>query len=294
MRGGPSLPGSWSRPYEWDTDLVRIWSFAKGHGTGNDFVILLDRHTMSDPSADEVVWLCDRHRSVGGDGLLRVVRAREIDGWDGDPDLWFMDYRNADGSLAQMCGNGARVFARYLAEQDLVSGPVFDIGTRDGVKHIEITSRDQIRVGMGTVHVSATVPVTVTGQEFAATAAQVGTTHAVVQVDDLAGLDLSRAPEVRAADFPDGVNVEFVVSEQDRIRMRVHERGVGETLSCGTGTVAAAAVLGREHPDSHRRLVEVPGGLVEVELGPLTADGREAWLTGPAEITVHGKIHLPD
>ncbi|HIT74901.1 MAG TPA: diaminopimelate epimerase, partial [Candidatus Avipropionibacterium avicola] len=223
---------------------MRIWSFAKGHGTGNDFVILLDRHAMADPTAEEVRQLCDRHRSVGGDGLLRVVRARSIEGWDGDPDLWFMDYRNADGSLAEMCGNGARVFARYLAEQDLVSGPEFDIATRAGVKRIELTSRGLVRVAMGPVRVGGEVTIGLGGQQHRGWSAEVGNPHAVVGVDAdaLTGLDLSRAPQFSEQDFADGVNVEFVTEpgDRDEVRMRVHERGVGETLSCGTGTVAAA------------------------------------------------------
>lgn len=273
---------------------MRIWSFAKGHGTGNDFVILLDRHAMTDPTPAEVALLCDRHRSIGGDGLIRVVRARSIEGWDGDPDLWFMDHRNADGSLAQMCGNGARVFARHLLDNDLVSGLSFDVATRDGVKRIEVTGRERIRVAMGPVSIGPTVRVSTSGQTLTGTAADVGNPHAVVVVEDLSGMDLSRAPEVGTDDFPEGVNVEFATEAGDRIRMRVHERGVGETLSCGTGTVAVAAVLGRGTPEPHHRIVEVPGGAVEVELGPLDGDRREAWLTGPAEITIHGKVQLPD
>lgn len=99
------------------TGRMRNWPFAKGHGTHNDFVIINDRHGMYDPDSADVRFLCDRHGGIGGDGVLRVVRARYVKDWDGDPDLWFMDYRNADGSIAEMCGNGVRVFARYLVEE---------------------------------------------------------------------------------------------------------------------------------------------------------------------------------
>src|ERR687897_2079188 len=113
---------------------MRHWSFAKGHGTGNDFVVLLDREAMLDVGEAEVRFLCDRHIGIGGDGLLRAVFARHIEEWDGEPDLWFMDYRNADGSVAEMCGNGIRVFARYLADQGLASGAVIPIATRSGLR----------------------------------------------------------------------------------------------------------------------------------------------------------------
>ena len=103
---------------------MRRWSFAKGHGTENDFVILLDRESMLDVGPSEVRFICDRRAGIGADGLLRAVLARHIDGWEGDGGLWFMDYRNADGSIAEMCGNGLRVFVRFLLDQDLVSGPM--------------------------------------------------------------------------------------------------------------------------------------------------------------------------
>jgi diaminopimelate epimerase len=113
---------------------MRHWSFAKGHGTGNDFVVLLDREAMLDVGEAEVRFLCDRHIGIGGDGLLRAVFAKHIEEWDGEPDLWFMDYRNADGSVAEMCGNGIRVFVRFLLQHDLATGPVVQVATRAGRK----------------------------------------------------------------------------------------------------------------------------------------------------------------
>jgi diaminopimelate epimerase len=275
---------------------MRRWSFSKGHGTQNDFVIVLDREGTLHIGPAEVRYLCDRHAGVGGDGLLRAVRARHVPEWDGDGDLWFMDYRNADGSVAQMCGNGLRVFTRFLLDNALVTGPTVPVGTRSGLMEATALPDTRIRVSMGPVRVAdATVTVrTSDGASHAALPADVGNPHAVAFVDDLTALDLHIAPEAPAEAFPEGVNVEFVREVGPRhIALRVHERGVGETRSCGTGTVAAAAAT-RVHtgdtsplPVTYR--VDVPGGEVEVEL---TAD--QAYLTGPAVLVAHGQVLVPE
>ena len=135
---------------------MRRWSFSKGHGTENDFVLLLDRESMLDVGPAEVRYLCDRRAGVGGDGLLRAVLAKHIDSWDGDGSLWFMDYRNADGSVAEMCGNGARVFARFLADQGLASGPTVPIATRSGLRETTLLPDGRVRVAMGPVTVGDT------------------------------------------------------------------------------------------------------------------------------------------
>jgi diaminopimelate epimerase len=273
---------------------VRRWQFSKGHGTQNDFVVLLDRENVLDPSDDDVRWLCDRRAGIGGDGLLRVVRARHVPEWDGDPHLWFMDYRNADGSVAQMCGNGVRVFVRYLLEEGLASGPDVPVATRAGLKLASVLPDGRIRVGMGAVQVApGTVRVTTAdGGTYDATPADVGNPHAVSFGTHLDRLDLTRAPTWGpAATFPDGVNLEFVQPLGERhVAMRVFERGVGETRSCGTGTVAAAAASrARDGGGDGTWTVDVPGGRVEVEL-----TGDEAFLTGPAVIVAHGEVALPN
>jgi diaminopimelate epimerase len=277
---------------------MRRWSFSKGHGTENDFVVLLDRDDTMGVGPAEVRYLCDRHAGIGADGLLRVVRARHILEWEGDGGLWFMDYRNADGSLAQMCGNGLRVFIRFLLENDLASGPVVEVATRSGLQEATVLPDTRIRVSMGRVRVAAaeaTVSVrTADGTTHAALPVDVGNPHGVAFVDDVAALDLHTPPEVAAEAFPEGVNLEFVRTlGPRRIALRVHERGVGETRSCGTGTVAAAAAA-RAHsgdtdplPVTYR--VEVPGGEVEVEL---TDD--QAYLTGPAVLVAHGQVVVPE
>ncbi|SDU85974.1 diaminopimelate epimerase [Microlunatus sagamiharensis] len=276
---------------------MRRWRFSKGHGTQNDFVVLLDRENVLDPSDEDVRWLCDRRAGIGGDGLLRAVMARHVPEWDGDPGLWFMDYRNADGSVAQMCGNGVRVFVRYLLDQGLATGPTVDVATRAGLKPATALPDGRVRVGMGRVAVApGTVRVTTAGgSAYDATSVDVGNPHAVSVVTGVGSLDLTREPRWEPAEaFGEGVNLEFVEPLGERhVAMRVHERGVGETRSCGTGTVAAAAAaralgVGGASGGDGVWTVDVPGGRVEVELV-----GDEAHLTGPAVLVAHGEVTLP-
>jgi diaminopimelate epimerase len=287
---------------------MRTWSFTKGHGTQNDFVLLLDPDDELDVGPAEVRFLCDRHAGIGGDGLLRAVRARHVPEWDGDGALWFMDYRNADGSVAEMCGNGVRVFATFLVEHGLVEhGPVehgvvedlvIPVATRGGLKEATMLPDGRVRVAMGPVTVGTgeeTVTITTgDGQRHTARPADVGNPHAVSFVDELSHLPLEVAPVYPVQRFPDGVNLEFVTLRgPQHIAMRVHERGVGETRSCGTGTVAAAEVarlhVGDRSPLPVTYRVDVPGGSVEVEL---TDD--QAYLTGPAVLVASGEVLVPE
>jgi diaminopimelate epimerase len=263
---------------------MREISFVKGHGTLNDFVLLADPDRLQQLSEADVALLCDRRAGVGGDGILRAVRAGHLPGWDGDPDTWFMDYRNADGSVAEMCGNGLRVFLRYLLAEGLANSERITVLTRAGLRSGEVLPDGRIAVTMG--------PVDVAGRRLAATAVDVGNPHAVCVLPegaDLAGFDLSTPPVWAPADaFPSGVNVELVErAGPDRLRMRVHERGSGETRSCGTGVVAAAAVAGAGWADGRAIRVDVPGGSLEARL----QDG-EAVLTGPAVLVARGTIDL--
>ena len=276
---------------------MRRWSFTKGHGTENDFVVILDRESMLEVEPAEVRFICNRRAGIGADGLLRAVLAKHVDGWDSDGALWFMDYRNADGSIAEMCGNGIRVFVRYLLDQDLVSGPIVEIATRSGPKVATALPDGRIRVTMGPVVVGSrsVVVTTADGVDFKALTADVGNPHAVSFADNLDRLALYAPPRWDPADeFPAGVNLEFVRQlGPQHIAMRVHERGVGETHSCGTGTVAAAAAT-RVHdqdltplPVTYR--VDTRGGSVEVELTE-----HEAYLTGPAVLVARGELAMPD
>ena len=266
-----------------------VIDFAKGHGTRNDFVLVADPDGLFDLTPEQVRSLCDRRGGIGADGVLRAVRASMMPGWEAHHGIWFMDYRNADGSIAEMCGNGLRVFLRYLDEEGLISSSTVDVATRAGVRSGRLLPDGQVAVTMGPVRLGAE-PVTVAhgGREWPALAVAVGNPHAVVEVeaDQLDRLDLTLAPIWRPATaFPDGVNVEFVVREGNgRLRLRVHERGVGETESCGTGVVAAAAALG----DGPQVTVTVPGGTLAVDLSQ-----DIAMLTGPAEIVARGVCTLP-
>lgn len=276
--------------------MAGVLDFAKGHGTLNDFVLITDPDDRIALSDADVRFLCDRRAGIGGDGLLRAVRARHIPGWRGDGDVWFMDYRNADASPAEMCGNGLRVFLRYLHEEGLVPAAATElqVGTRAGLRAGELLPDGRVRVWLGRPDVGGgTIDVTIGDRTWPATPVDVGNPHAVAVLragDDLAGLDLGVEPARTAGSFPGGVNYEFVEEVGPRfVRMRVHERGVGETMSCGTGTVAAASAVAAAHGETEGTwTVQVPGGTVEVEL----RDGQ-AWLTGPAVVVARGRVALP-
>lgn len=263
--------------------------FAKGHGTRNDFVLLADPDNLLHLTAAQVAQLCDRRSGVGGDGLLRAVRANLVPEWSGADDVWFMDYRNADGSLAEMCGNGLRVFLRYLEEEGLVTGEQVSVATRSGLRSGRFLTDGRIAVGMGPVILGGEVEVALADASWPARSVDVGNPHAVAVLDDaaqLAGLDLSKAPSWQPVEaFPNGVNTEFVVQEAPgHLRLRVFERGVGETQSCGTGIVAAAAAVG----NTDHCTVDVLGGTLEVDL-----TGAEPVLTGPAVVVARGTCLLP-
>ena len=260
--------------------------FLKGHGTQNDFVLLPDLDATLDLTEERVRVLCDRRAGLGADGVLRVVPGKVIDG--ADDGLWFMDYRNADGSIAEMCGNGVRVFGRYLVDAGLVSEPEFTIGTRAGTR--AVTVDDVVTVEMGQVRVTGTSLATVQGGTVAGVAVNVGNPHLVCVIEDadkLASLDLTVPPLHDPETFPEGVNIEFVVVEAaDHLRMRVHERGVGETRSCGTGTVAAVAGVLFSRGEQHgAATVDVPGGRLRV-----TVDPGGSTLAGPAVFTARGEL----
>ncbi|PRX46439.1 diaminopimelate epimerase [Prauserella shujinwangii] len=260
--------------------------FLKGHGTQNDFVLLPDAAGLLDLTPDRVAALCDRQRGLGADGVLRVVRSAAL-GLPSEGE-WFMDYRNADGSVAEMCGNGMRVFARYLAEAGLETGTEFVVGSRAGDRLVRVHPDRSVTVQMGLARITGTSVTVVGGRELSGVAVDVGNPHLVSTLDDdVASLDLRDQPCFDTDSFPEGVNLEFVnVLADGELRMRVHERGVGETRSCGTGTVAAvAAVLHLDGSDAGSATVDIPGGRVSVTVG---RDGST--LTGPAEFVARGEL----
>ena len=260
--------------------------FLKGHGTENDFILLPDLSGALDLTPSRVRGLCDRHRGLGADGVLRVVPGALVEDAPPCGEDWFMDYRNADGSTAEMCGNGVRVFARYLIEAGLVSGPEFRIGSRTGSRHVRSNDDGTVTVEMGHVHCDGTSTVTVGGAAFTGIIVDVGNPHLACLTDvPVEQLDLSVPPGHDPGNFPHGINVEFVnVLAPGQLRMRVHERGVGETRSCGTGTVAAlAAALAAQRQQIGEAEVQTLGGRLHVAIFP----GGSA-LTGPAVLVARG------
>jgi diaminopimelate epimerase len=271
------------------------FAFTKGHGTENDFVVLPDPDgaVHGDLDAGLVRALCDRHAGLGADGVLRAVRSEAYD----DPDAvaargaaeWFMDYRNADGSLSEMCGNGIRVFAAFLAREGLVpTDRPLAVGTRAGLRTVTFLGDGRMTVDMGEPDVLGETKVIVGDRSWPALHVSMGNPHAVAFVDDLADAGpLLEAPTHDPATYPDGVNVEFVVRRGERhVAMRVHERGSGETRSCGTGACAvmvAAAVADGAGPGTSYR-VDVPGGRLDVAWEP---DGRVS-MTGSAALVADG------
>lgn len=277
--------------------------FLKGHGTENDFILLPDFAKL-DPAADvpaldgeQVRRLCDRNAGVGADGVLRVLpvgAATEAEGLATGAARWFMDYRNADGSVSEMCGNGARLFARYLLDAGLEAAPTFELATRGGVRVVSLSSSGDLCVDMGPAKPGVESVARVAGEDFPGRQVSMSNPHLVCFTDVHVGdLDLAHAPVVDDQLFPQGVNVEFVnylntgaVTEVLRIRMRVHERGVGETRSCGTGACAAAAqALAQVGRDTGEVTVDVPGGRVSVSVTPETTI-----LGGPAVFVASGEI----
>lgn len=270
--------------------------FVKGHGTENDFIIIPDANGVIDLSDSRVRALCDRRAGLGADGVIRVVRTDACDDPAAvaarDEAQWFMDYRNADGSLSQMCGNGVRVMALYLATHaDVDLRNQLLIATRGGIKRIDFDGAN-ITVDMGEPVVKGESNVGVGAKSWSSRHVDMGNPHAVAFVESLedAG-DLREAPQYDAAVYPEGVNIEFVTRVGDHhVAMRVHERGVGETRSCGTGAcaagVAAALVDGAERGETY--VVDVPGGALEVTW---TADDR-VLLSGPAVLVAEGTVDL--
>jgi diaminopimelate epimerase len=278
--------------------------FAKGHGTQNDFVLLPDLDAKLTLTPAVVAALCDRRRGLGADGVLRVTTAGAVlaagvldrvpDGVTADD--WYMDYRNADGSTAQMCGNGARVFAHYLRASGWESRDEFVVGSLAGPRPVVLHRADatnaDISVDMGKTNTLGEGQAVVGGRAFNGLAVDVGNPHLAcvdseLTLEALAALDVAAPVTFDKAQFPEGVNVEVVTAPADgSVSMRVHERGVGETRSCGTGTVAAAvAALSYAGAANGTLTVRIPGGDVVVTITEATS-----YLRGPSVLVANGQL----
>ena len=248
-----------------------------GHGTENDFVILFDPDSQYVITPAQIAAICNRSSGIGADGFIRITKP------DGK---WFMDYSNSDGSIAEMCGNGIRVMARYLVARGHLPEGIFAINTRAGIKHLRVPLEGDISVNMGQVtDEMEEIEVTQNGKTWEGLNISVGNPHAVVFFENLEEVgSLETAPVVSPqSSYPEGVNVEFVqLLANNEARMRVHERGSGETRSCGTGTcaVALAATLHTRGKLPSRWTIYPPGGRLIVDI-----DGHSnATLIGPAEL----------
>ena len=248
-----------------------------GHGTENDFVILFDPDSQYVITPAQIAAICNRSSGIGADGFIRITKP------DG---RWFMDYSNSDGSIAEMCGNGIRVMARYLVARGHLPEGIFAINTRAGIKHLRVPFEGDISVNMGQVtDEMEEIEVTQNGKTWEGLNISVGNPHAVVFLENLEEVgSLETTPVVSPqSSYPEGVNVEFVqILTNNEARMRVHERGSGETRSCGTGTcaVALAATLHTRGKLPSRWTIYPPGGRLIVDI-----DGHSnATLIGPAEL----------
>jgi diaminopimelate epimerase len=278
--------------------------FAKGHGTQNDFVLLPDPDGRLSLTPATVSALCDRRRGLGADGVLRVTSAEAAMAagvFDRLPEGvaagdWYMDYRNADGSIAQMCGNGVRVFAHYLRASGLESRDDFIVGSLAGPRPVVLHEWDDtaadVTVEMGKTNQLGAGEAIVGGRPFAGLAVDVGNPHLAcvdpdLTLDELAALDVAAPVSFDRAQFPQGVNVEILTAPHSgAVSMRVHERGVGETRSCGTGTVAAAvAALAFGGATTGTLLVRIPGGEVTV-----TVTDASSYLRGPSVLVARGEL----
>jgi len=278
--------------------------FAKGHGTQNDFVLLRDLSAGLALQPAAVAALCDRRQGLGADGVLRVTTAGALvdagvldrlpDGAASDD--WFMDYRNADGSIAEMCGNGVRVFAHYLRASGLEDRDEFVVGSRGGPRPVLIHHADdvtaEVTVEMGKINVLGPGWAVVGGRRLTSIGVDVGNPHLAcldpeLTEEALAALDVGAPVDFDRRQFPEGVNIEVLSRPVNGVvSMRVHERGVGETRSCGTGTVAAAVAALHDLGERTGVLqVRIPGGEVRVEIGDTSS-----WLRGPSVLMANGEV----
>lgn len=271
--------------------------FTKSHGAGNDFVMIEDLRNRLKLTAEAVAKLCDRHKGIGADGVIRITRSDSAD--------FFMDYYNAGGDVAEMCGNGIRCLAKYVADRGLFHGDRMRVDTRAGVKELELAFNNEgcvyrVRVDMGPpileperIPVRADdplhVPLAVDGFAFDAVSVSMGNPHAILYVDDLDHTPFEDlGPRVEAHElFPAHVNAEFVqVLNDGEVRARVYERGVGETQACGTGACAIAVGSNLRGLTGKNLAVHLPGGTLDIEW----AENGHVYMTGPAEEVFHGSL----
>lgn len=262
--------------------------FTKMHGLGNDYIFLNCMEGMPEDPGGLSRRLSNRHFGVGGDGIICVCPSRRAD--------FRMRMFNADGSEGAMCGNGIRCFGKYVYDKGLTDRRHLTIETRAGDRELSLLIRDGAvtgaAVGMGAPALGEPVELLLDGRNYTARPVSMGNPHAVMEVDDLAALDLSVIGPLaeRHPAFSRRVNAEFVrVLNRRELEMRVWERGSGETLACGTGACAAAAAAIAGGLTGHRVTVRLPGGELSVRW-----DGGDApmYMTGPAVTVFEGTVDI--
>jgi diaminopimelate epimerase len=264
---------------------MTLIDFTKSHGLGNDFVIIEDLDGRVDLTPEAVARLCDRHFGIGADGLM-IVRGSSVADY-------FMDFRNADGSVAEMCGNGVRAFAKYIYDR-LAPNPSLSIETLAGIKTVRIDVEDEppiIEVDMGAPTDPLRRSLEVNGRRYEAICLSMGNPHCVVFVEDtdLAAVAVDGAAIESLDIFPEKTNVEFVQAmSRDKLRVRVWERGVGETLACGTGACAALVAANVNGIADRTARIELPGGYLSVDW----RENNHLSLAGPVKEVFTGRIEL--
>ena len=277
--------------------------FTKMHGIGNDYVYVnCFEETVKDPSA-VARFVSDRHFGIGSDGLI-LIRPSDIADCE-------MDMYNLDGSQGAMCGNGIRCVAKYVFDHGIADKTSISIATRSGIKYVDLTVKDGkaslVKVNMGSPILQAKQipvvaeteqvidsPITVDGREYHITAVSMGNPHAIVYMDDIDHMEIEKiGPSFENhINFPDRVNTEFVeVLDEHTVKMRVWERGSGETLACGTGAcaVTVASVLNNKVDGSQPVTVKLLGGDLSIFWNQ---EENLVYMTGPATTVFDGEIDL--
>jgi diaminopimelate epimerase len=273
--------------------------FTKYQGLGNDFV-LIDNRTQAEPvlTPEQSVNLCDRHFGIGADGIIFLLPGT------GDTDYTMRIY-NSDGSEPEMCGNGIRCLARFIADTEGQAIANYRIHTLAGVITPQITANGLVKVDMGQPRLLAkqipttlaapefkvvNQPLEAAGQTWSVTCVSMGNPHCITFVEDVAAIDLTAlGPQFEHHPaFPQRINTEFIqVVRPDYLKMRVWERGAGITLACGTGACAALVAAVLSDQAQPRATVELPGGPLEIEWAGYD---QPVLMTGPAELVFRGKI----
>jgi diaminopimelate epimerase len=274
--------------------------FAKYHGIGNDFVFLADPTDELELTPGLVQNLSDRRFGIGGDGVIRVAPGR--DGAD-----LFMDYLNSDGSVGEMCGNGIRCLAVFARAEGMTDKDEIDVGTRAGTKTVSILGDGRVRVDMGApIFTPSEIPINWPGDDalhakidlegdiVEIAALSMGNPHAVIFLEEALKAPIRSGPLIERHEmFPNGTNVEFArVESPEHVRMRVWERGSGETLACGTGACAVAVAARILEGGAPRMTVSLPGGDLEVEWAGSVDDEQPVYMTGPVVKSFEGEVDL--